>query len=144
MSYRDTMIQPLKTRLLKRIARKRGDVFLRADFDDLGGYDQVGRVLRQLVRQGALMKIGFGLYARAVQSPFSDSPVPPQGLTTLTEALKRLEIKTAPSRLEQDYNAGRTTQVPTGRVVAVARRVRRKLGYNGFFLSFERARSATR
>ena len=144
MSYRDTMIQPLKTRLLKRIARKRGDVFLRADFDDLGGYDQVGRVLRQLVRQGALMKIGFGLYARAVQSPFSDSPVPPQGLTTLTEALKRLEIKTAPSRLEQDYIAGRTTQVPTGRVVAVARRVRRKLGYNGFFLSFERARSATR
>ena len=77
MSYRDTMIQPLKTRLLKRIARKRGDVFLRADFDNLGGYDQVGRVLRQLVRQGALMKIGFGLYARAVQSPFSDAPVPP-------------------------------------------------------------------
>ena len=63
---------------------------------------------------------------------------------TLTEALKRLNIKIAPSRLEQDYNAGRTTQVPTGRVVAVARRVRRKLGYNGFFLSFERARSATR
>ena len=138
------MIQTLEARLLKRIARKRGDVFLRADFDDLGGYDQVGRVLRRLVRQGELMKIGFGLYARAVQSPFSDAPVPPQGLTTLTEALKRLEIQTAPSRLEQDYNAGRTTQVPTGRVVAVARRVRRKLGYNGFFLSFERARPATR
>ena len=144
MSYCDTMIQTLEARLLKRIARKRGDVFLRADFDDLGGYDQVGRVLRRLVRQGELMKIGFGLYARAVQSPFSDAPVPPQGLTTLTEALKRLEIQTAPSRLEQDYNAGRSTQVPTGRVVAVAQRVRRKLGYNGFFLSFERARPATR
>ena len=144
MSYRDTIIQPLKTRLLKRIARKRGDVFLRADFDNLGGYDQVGRVLRQLVRQGALMKIGFGLYARAVQTPFSDAPVPPQGLMTLAEALKRLNIKIAPSRLEQDYNACRTRQVPTGRVVAVARRVRRKLGYNGIYLSFERARSATR
>jgi len=32
-----------KTRVLKRIDRKRGDVFLRADFADLGGYDQVGR-----------------------------------------------------------------------------------------------------
>ena len=143
MSYCDTVIQTLETRLLKRIARKRGDVFLRVDFDDLGGYDQVGRVLRRLVRQGELMKIGFGLYARAVQLPFSDSPVPPQGLTTLTEALQRLDIKTVPSRLERDYNAGRTTQVPTGRVVAVARRVRRKLGYNGFFLSFERARPTT-
>ena len=144
MSYCDKMIQTLESRLLKRIARKRGDVFLRADFDDLGGYDQVGRGLRRLVSQGELMRIGFGLYARAVQSPFSDSPVPPKGLATLTEALKRLAIKTAPSRLEQDYNAGRTTQVPTGRVVAVARRVRRKLGYNGFFLSFDRARPATR
>ena len=138
------MVRTLESRLLKRIAHKRGDVFLRADFDDLGGYDQVGRVLRLLVRRGELMKIGFGLYARAVQSPFSDSPVPPQGLTTLTEALKRLDVRTTPSRLEQDYNAGRTTQVPTGRVVAVARRVRRKLGYNGFFLSFERARPETR
>ena len=121
MSYRDTMIQPQKTRLLKRIARKRGDVFLRADFDDLGGYDQVGRVLRQLVRQGALMKIGFGLYARAVQTPFSDAPVPSQGLMTLAEALKRLNIKIAPSRLEQDYNACRTRRVSATRAVPAAR-----------------------
>jgi hypothetical protein len=39
----------------------------------------------------------------------------------------------------QDYNAGRTTQVPTGRVVGVRQRVRRKIGYNGISLSFERA-----
>ena len=43
----------LETRVMKRIARKRGDVFLRADFNDLGGYDQVGRVLRGLVRKGS-------------------------------------------------------------------------------------------
>jgi Transcriptional regulator, AbiEi antitoxin len=50
---------------MKRIDRKRGDVFLRADFEDLGGYDQVGRALRQLVRDGRLVKVGQGLYARA-------------------------------------------------------------------------------
>lgn len=144
MSYFDTMIQTLESRLLKRIERKRGDVFLRSDFADLGGYDQVGRILRSLVGQGRLIKVGFGIYTRAVSSPFSDTPVPPKGLATLNEALKRLDIETAPSRLEQDYNAGRTTQVPTGRVVAVGRRVRRKLGYNGIFLSFERARSTSR
>ena len=31
----------LETRVLKRLARKKGDVFLRDDFSDLGGYDGV-------------------------------------------------------------------------------------------------------
>ena len=129
----------LETRLLKRIDRKRGDVFLRADFDDMGGYDQVGRGLRNLVRQGRLLKLGHGIYTRAARSPFTDKPVPPKGLRTLKEALTRLGIETMPTRMEQAYNARETTQVPTGRVVAVRERVRRKIGYDGVFLSFERA-----
>lgn len=136
--------ETLETRLNKRLVRKRGDVFLRSDFEDLGGYDQVGRVLRQLVREGKLLRIGQGLYSRAVKSPFNDQTIPPKGLSTLTEALNRLGIETALSRMEQDYNAGRTTQVPTGRVVAVRSRVRRKIGYNGITLSFERAGPTTR
>lgn len=131
--------ETLETRLLKRIDRKRGDVFLRADFSDLGGYDQVGRTLCNLVRKRQLVKVGQGLYTRAATSPFTGEVLPAKGLRTLTEALGRLGIETGPSRLEEDYNAGRTTQVPTGRVVSVKRRVRRKIGYNGVFLSFERA-----
>ena len=138
------MKDTLETLLSKRIDRKRGDVFLRSDFADLGGYDQVGRALRELVRQGRLMKIGYGLYSRAIKSPFDDSLIPPKGLSTLREALKRVGIETLPSRSARDYNARRTTQVPTGRVVAVGRRVRRKVGYNGIALSFERAGPAPR
>jgi hypothetical protein len=104
MSYFDSMRTTLEAQLLKRIDRKRGDVFLRADFADLGGYDQVGRSLRLLVRRGCLMKIGFGLYSRAVRSPFDDKPIPPKGLSTLREALKRVGIETLPSRSVQDYN----------------------------------------
>ncbi len=132
------MRETLETRLLKRIARKRSDVFLRADFADLGGYNQLGRALRELVRQGRLLKIGYGLYSRAIKSPFENRLMPPRGLSTLKEALRRIGIETLPSRSLQDYNAGRTTQVPTGRVVGVRRRVRRKIGYNGIGLSFER------
>jgi hypothetical protein len=131
--------ESLEERLAKRIARKRGDVFLRADFGDMGGYDQVGRALRSLVRKGQLLKLGYGIYTRAAKSPFTDLPVPPKGLQTLTEALHRLGIETAPTRLQQAYSDGRTTQVPTGRVVAVRGRVRRKIGYGGFQLGFERA-----
>src|ERR1700722_7499885 len=105
----------LEARLLKRIDRKRRDVFLRADFDDLGGYDQVGRVLRQIVREGRLVKVGQGLYARARPSMTSGDPVPIGGLGALKAALRRVGVETLPSRLEVDYNVGRTTQVPTGR-----------------------------
>lgn len=129
----------LQAKLQKRIALKQGDVFLRADFEDLGGYDQIGRVLRDLVRKGQLLKLGYGVYARAIKSPLSGKPMPPKGLATVAEAVERLGVRIVPSRLEQDYNAGNTTQVPTGRVIGIQGRLRRKLGYNGIILSFERA-----
>jgi hypothetical protein len=136
--------ETLEERLLKRIDRKRGDVFLRGDFEDLGGYDQVGRALRTLTRRRELVKVGQGLYARARKSSITGEPVPAKGLATLNEALERVGVETVPTRLEQAYNAGETTQVPTGRVVGVTRRVRRKIGYNGVTLSFERAGPAPR
>jgi len=37
------------------------------------------------------------------------------------------------------YNEGRTTQVPTGRVVGVKGRVKRKIGYAGKYITFEYA-----
>lgn len=77
----------LEERVLKRIDRKRGDVFLRADFKDLGGYDQVGRALCKIVREGRLVRVGQGLYARARASMTGGEPVPRRGLATLTEAL---------------------------------------------------------
>ena len=134
----------LEAQIINRIETKGGDVFLRADFSDLGGYDQVGRALRGIVKKGRLLRVGYGVYTRAVESPFSGRLVPKKGLATLKEALQRLGVEIGPARLEQDYNAGRTTQVPTGRVVAVRGRVRRKLGYNGINLSFERARPEPR
>ncbi|MBF0529564.1 MAG: type IV toxin-antitoxin system AbiEi family antitoxin domain-containing protein [Deltaproteobacteria bacterium] len=137
--------EALETRLMKRIDRKRGDVFMRADFKDLGGYDQVGRALRRLVSKGRLVKIGQGLYARALESPFDGTPSPVKGLRTLAaEALKRLGIESAPTRLEQEYNTGQTTQIPAGRTIGVTKRVRRKIGYNGIYVSFERDRPASR
>jgi hypothetical protein len=111
-------------------------VFLRPDFNDLGGY---GRGLRGLVQQGRLVRVGQGLYARARPSLTGGEPVPVGGLQTLKQALLRVGVETLPSRLEREYNAGRNTQVPTGRVIGVNRRVRRKVGYGGVALSFERA-----
>lgn len=49
----------LKQQVEQQISRTKQDVFLRADFEQLGGYDQVGRALRELVAEGKLLKIGY-------------------------------------------------------------------------------------
>jgi len=101
----------VKVKIAKRIARSKRDVFLRADFADLGGYDQIGRALAGLSVQGVILRIGQGLYARATPSPFDDIPVPTKGVSELmTEALGRCGIKPRPTRMQLDYNAGRATK----------------------------------
>ena len=131
--------QSLEKRIGRRIARKRANVFLRRDFEDLGGYDQVGRALKDLTAKGQLIKIGYGLYARTGLSPISGKVVAAKSLPTLTvEALERLDIQTMPSTFAQANSAGTSTQIPTGRVIAVRSRISRKIGYDGKYISFER------
>ena len=132
--------KPLEQRLAERIARKKGNVFLRDDFKDLGAYDQVGRGLRCLAAKGQLVRIGYGLYARTKASPLSGKTVPGKPLPALAaEALERLKVETAPSSFARAYNEGATTQVPTGRVIAVKGRVSRRIGYGGKYVTLERA-----
>ena len=130
----------LEKRIAERIARRKGNVFLRRDFEDLGAYDQVGRGLRCLAAKGQLVRIGYGIYARAAVSPLSGKTVPAKPLPALArEALARLNVETAPSNFERAYSEGRTTQVPTGRMIAVRGRISRKIGHDGKFAVFERS-----
>lgn len=125
----------------KKVRRSKRNVFLRGDFADLGSYDAVGRALRQKARDGKLVQIGYGLYAKAEPSPFTGKPAPVVGIKRLaTEALGRLGKKVSSSSFEQAYNGGRSTQVPTGRIVTVEDRVRRRIGYDGNYVILERAR----
>ena len=129
----------LEAKVARRIARTQANVFLRDDFKDLGDYDQIGRVLRKLATKGKLIRIGYGLYAKAKPSMFTGEIVPTANLPRLgREALTRLRIETAPSTADVAYATGRSTQVPTGRLIGVKGRVRRKIGYNGTYISYER------
>ncbi len=129
--------------MAERIARRKASVFLRDDFKDLGGYDQIGRGLRKLTAKGRIIRIGYGVYARAVLSPLSGKTVPAKPLPALAvEVLSRLNVEAASSSFARAYNAGTTTQVPTGRVIAVKGRFSRKIGYGGKYAVFERASRA--
>lgn len=129
----------LENKIRKRIARKSANVLLRDDFKDLGGYDQVGRVLRHLAESGEIIKIGYGLYAKTKVSAITGEIVPTATLPNLgKEALSRLKVKIELTKAELAYREGRSTQVPTGRMIAVKGRVSRKIGYKGAYIAYER------
>lgn len=129
----------LEQKIALRISKSKREVFLRKDFEDLGGYDQVGRCLKRLTDKKKLIRIGYGLYAKATIGPLTGAVIPRQGIgSTVREALSRLGVETAPSSADQLYNSGKTTQVPTGRVIGVEGRISRKIGYNGASVTYER------
>lgn len=124
----------------RKVSRSKRNVFLRGDFDKLGSYDGVGRALKQLTQTGKLVQIGYGLYAKAEVSPFNGKPAPLVGIRRLAiEALGRLGKAVDVSSFDKAYNSGRSTQVPTGRTLAVKDRVRRRIGYDGNYVVLERA-----
>ena len=128
----------LESRIAYRIKRNAAAVFVRQDFEDIGGYDQVGRILKQLVEKEVLINLGYGIYARAKKSSVSGKTIPEKSLPELSqEALKKLGVKIVPSQAEQEYNSGSSTQVPTGRVIGVRGRISRKIGYDGKYITFE-------
>jgi len=132
----------LRERIEARIARKRGDdVFLPREFRDLGGEDQVLRVLRGLVREKRLVRLGYGVYGRAVVSRLSGEPIlySPNGfLGAARQALNKLGVAWELTDAERAYNEGSSTQVPVNPVVRVKGRFSRRLSDGNRELVVER------
>jgi hypothetical protein len=132
--------KPLSERLRTRIVRSRASIFLPREFRDLGGEDQVLRTLRELVRDGQLIRLGYGVYGRAVRSSLSGQPMlaAPDGFNGASrEALTKLGVASEPGSWERAYNEGRSTQIPVNAVVRVKGRFTRQLSYRGKSLVLE-------
>ena len=131
----------LKSKVAKKISRSKREVFLRADFKDLSGYDQIGRSLRQLNFEGVLVKIGYGLYAKARPNRITGKTMlaAKGGFTQVAEeALSRLDVRWEPSKSVQDYQSG-STQIPAKAEVVVFERFSRRIGTEKFDLRVVRA-----
>lgn len=131
----------LREKIEGRIARKRDDVFLPREFNDLGGEDQVLRALRGLVRDGCLVRLGYGVYGRAETSRLSGQPMlySPNGFAgAARQALTKLGVQWEPSEAERAYNEGRSRQVPVNPVLRVKGRFSRQLRYGNTELILER------
>jgi hypothetical protein len=125
-----------------RIAERRDDVFLPREFRDLGGEDQVLRVLRGLVRGGRLVRLGYGVYGRAETSRISGKPIlaaPGGFIGAARQALDKLGVPWEQTEAQCAYNAGTTTQVPVNPAVRIKNsRFMRRLKYQDTELRLER------
>lgn len=120
----------IKVRIQKRLSRSKRYVFLRADFKDIAGYDQVGRVLRGLVKDGELLKVGYGVYTKARKNSITGELMPacPGGSdAVILEALKRLDIGYSLGGSTVKYLSGESTQIPAYTQIETPYRFKRQL-----------------
>src|SRR5579859_717536 len=95
-----TRRKTLRQRIEARLARRKDSAFLTREFRDLGGERQVFRVLQELVKDGRLLRLGYGVYGRARISRLSGEPIldSPNGFTSAArEALTKLGVKWEPT-----------------------------------------------
>lgn len=96
---------------------------------------------RTLVRKKRLVRLGYGVYGRAVVSRLSGEPLlySPNGfLGAARQALTKLGVTWEPADAERAYNEGRSTQLPVNPVVRVKGRFSRRLRDGDLELVLER------
>ena len=118
-----------QTRIARSIGRSKRDVFLRIDFAKLGTPSRVTRAISELINRGKLVKLGYGVYAKAVPSPVTGNPIPRKVLESLViEAFESLGIPADLGAARSAYATGSSGQVPMSVTISTgSRRVSRKL-----------------
>ncbi|OIQ72489.1 hypothetical protein GALL_458840 [mine drainage metagenome] len=118
-----------QTRIARSIGRSKRDVFVRADFADLGSPSRVTRAISELIKKGKLVRLGYGVYAKAVPSAVTGNPIPRKVLESLVaEAFDSLGIPVDLGMARSAYATGSTSQIPMSVTVSTgSRRVSRKL-----------------
>lgn len=103
----------VKAKMARSIALRKGEVVLRADFESMGSPSQISRALKELTDTGKIVRLGYGVYAKARPSALSGKPVPRVSLAELAEeALKKLGVSVQLGSAQAAYAEGKTTQIP--------------------------------
>jgi len=126
-------------RILRSISRRTGVVMLRAEFDRFGSYSNVSKALASLVKEGRLVRAGKGVFVKTKISSLTGNVIPAGSLEIVaTEALGKLGVEVWPGRLAEEYNQGKSTQIPARMVVNTGRRrISRRIEIGGCTLIYE-------
>jgi hypothetical protein len=119
----------IKDKMARSIAQRKGEVVLRSDFAAMGSASQISRGLKELMAAGKIVRLGYGIYAKARPSSLSGKPVPRVSLEELAQtALQKLGVTVTLGRAQAAYASGRTTQIPVRTTFNTGqRRISRKI-----------------
>ena len=129
----------VKLRITDHITACDDCAFVRGEFASIGSDRQVARALQELIAEGALIRMGYGVYAHARKSSMSGKMIP--CAPTILVGLMALEKLGVPVGLGKEARANRdglSTQVPMLPIISVGRsRVRRKIGFQSSSIIYE-------
>jgi len=138
MEIKMSRLKTLKDKIQYRIKKSKDTVFLVSDFMDLAGRDQSLRALKSLIRENLIIKVGKGIYSKAIKSVISGKFIPADNLRNIAiSALKKMGVEILPTKAEQDYNNKLTTQVPNGFIIGVNKRVSRNISFGKAVIRYE-------
>jgi len=134
----------LKTRMLRSIGKREGEILLRRDFEGWASSSQVTRTLQSLLSRGVILRLGYGVYTKARPSALSGRPVPRQPLEVLAaETFQRLNLRVSPGSSLQAYARGTSPQIPMQAVFRMGQsRCCRRLGVGDRTIRYERNQRA--
>jgi hypothetical protein len=120
--------------------------FLRSEFNGLGKTRSgVDKALRAMVKDGKLVRVGYGIYVRSERRVSSitgeviTAKVAPPELWT-PQVLRKLGVTVGPSQAMREYNERQTTQVPARYAYDVGNsRIRRRILIGKVPVRYERA-----
>ncbi|WP_408415700.1 DUF6088 family protein [Paraburkholderia strydomiana] len=130
----------LEDRVMRSIRGRSGVVVLRSELTKLGGRSQLTKILAKLVTAEKLVRVGHGVYVKTRRNKFTGTMLPAAPLETVAaEAFRKLGIVVSPGTLAEEYNSGRTTQIPMMPVVRTGgRRISRRIQMGSKRVAYER------
>ena len=102
----------VKERMVRSIALRKGEVVVRADFESMGSPSQISRALKELIEAGKIVRLGYGVYAKARPSTLSGTPVPRVYLEELAQ--EALEPPMQQALTERYQDVVRAVTAPEG------------------------------
>lgn len=118
----------LRDRVMRSMRQRPGAVILRSELSHLGHPSQLSRVLSTLVKAGALVRVGSGVYAKTRLNKFSGQLAPAAPFEVIAaEAVRKLGIKVSLGTLAAEYTYGLSTQLPMLPMATGRRLISRKI-----------------
>ncbi|MBS0350226.1 MAG: hypothetical protein JSR33_03395 [Proteobacteria bacterium] len=122
--------QNLRNKILERIRSMSDMAILRSDLADLAPPRQLSRALKQLMNENILVRLGYGIYGRLFFSRYTNRYCLDGFILGVgREVLTKLNIPWLLAQCEEDYNNGRSQQVPVNPTTRVIGHFKRKIQY---------------